>query len=545
MPKVEKKCPNCGHHLSVDQAFCPNCDLFVPMDVLEDELNKKKNTPTENKLSEEPIEIEEEITDDFFKHRHTTTDTFKMQTEKKHKQKEPNVATDSSDASPEIVEEAIASPADFIDHDKTVEPNEEEIIFVEEETKQFDPAPLLDTEMIDQEKADPISDEVNNHRAENETIENDTKEIKGPSIQEEPTMTPKKASNGFKKWIGIAAALVIIGGGGYWYHSYQTNQDEIKQQKVVASSETAIKALYLNSEHIFLKENISSKDLDKAEQAGKNLKNTKNFAEYTTLLKAGQTKFKKQEALNQLFKTPVMNGDTIDENAELTTEETINLVPIENPADAFDKNYNTALEYALKQESALTELKTAMAKIYSHDDVVTSVTKEQYDEAKELVDALPTSDNKTNLVKELEKVKSFLDKQEKENQAIAKNETTATLDNNQQTQATTTQPVAPSTRSSNQRWGNREDSTKDFSDAAWAWNPGIQDKFLKEVIQRGYVVEGGYYLTPKYVENGEGYYDLYATTNSRLFPKSKPEEFPIYLVTVNVKTGWYAGNGPN
>ena len=85
----------------------------------------------------------------------------------------------------------------------------------------------------------------------------------------------------------------------------------------------------------------------------------------------------------------------------------------------------------------------------------------------------------------------------------------------------------------------------DYNDAAWGWAPGVQEKVIAEVISRGYVVEGGYTLVPKYIENGEGFYDLYATTNSKIFPKSKPEEFPLYVVTINAKTGWFKGNGPN
>ncbi len=84
-----------------------------------------------------------------------------------------------------------------------------------------------------------------------------------------------------------------------------------------------------------------------------------------------------------------------------------------------------------------------------------------------------------------------------------------------------------------------------YSDPAWAWNPGIKEDVISEVISRGYVVDGGYSLVPKYIENGEGFYDLYATTNSKLFPNSKASEFPLYVVTINAKTGWFKGNGPN
>ncbi|MEG2254993.1 MAG: cell division site-positioning protein MapZ family protein, partial [Vagococcus sp.] len=226
----------------------------------------------------------------------------------------------------------------------------------------------------------------------------------------------------------------------------------------------------------------------------------------------------------------------------------ISLTRIEEEKDGFDILFNKAFDEAKKQKDALKKVEDKIVVVYKDDSVVKSATREQLDEAQALVKEIPDEEVQKEFLAELKKVDTFIaesEKSKKEAEALAleaqQNATPPATQNNTNTQGNT-QYNNPGT---NNRWGNRQDAVIDYNDPAWAWNPGIQEKVMTEVINRGYVVEGGYTLVPKYIENGEGYYDLYATTNSKIFPKSKPEEFPLYVVTINVKTGWFKGNGPN
>ena len=46
------------------------------------------------------------------------------------------------------------------------------------------------------------------------------------------------------------------------------------------------------------------------------------------------------------------------------------------------------------------------------------------------------------------------------------------------------------------------------------------------------------------IENGEGYYNLFATnTKSSLLKGISEKALPYYIVTINCKTGYFRGNG--
>jgi len=122
----------------------------------------------------------------------------------------------------------------------------------------------------------------------------------------------------------------------------------------------------------------------------------------------------------------------------------------------------------------------------------------------------------------------------------------------QQASANATQGQAvlsPQTPTNNQNQpiiASRQSDINDVNNAAWVWAPGVYERFISTIISRGYVVENGFYLEPARIENGEGYYHLYATSNqSSLLSGVASSSLPFYLVTVNAKTGFFKGNGPN
>lgn len=67
-----------------------------------------------------------------------------------------------------------------------------------------------------------------------------------------------------------------------------------------------------------------------------------------------------------------------------------------------------------------------------------------------------------------------------------------------------------------------------------AWAPGIKEAFEKEMVQNGYVEAGGpFFYRDGYIGgDNQGYYSLYTID---------AEYGERYVVTVNVKTGWYHG----
>lgn len=88
---------------------------------------------------------------------------------------------------------------------------------------------------------------------------------------------------------------------------------------------------------------------------------------------------------------------------------------------------------------------------------------------------------------------------------------------------------------------SRLSDLQDVNNPAWSWAPGVKEKVLQACIDRGYIVPGGYVLERVRIENGEGYYNLYSISPSAKFSAS-PDK-PMYVVTINCKTGFYKGNG--
>ncbi|MEG2938310.1 MAG: cell division site-positioning protein MapZ family protein, partial [Vagococcus sp.] len=254
-----------------------------------------------------------------------------------------------------------------------------------------------------------------------------------------------------------------------------------------------------------------------------------------------------------LFKSPIMVGKELKEDVLVKNSSPITLTRVSEEKDGFDILFNKAFDEAEKQKNQLVAINEKLDQLIKDDSVVKTATRKQYEETEDMIKALKDEDAKKDYLAKLKKVDTYLVDSEKKKQEAeelarqAEEQRLAELNQQNQTN-TTTQTIAPTTPTGpggNYKWGNRQDAYIDYNDAAWGWAPGVQEKVIAEVISRGYVVEGGYTLVPKYIENGEGFYDLYATTNSKIFPKSKPEEFPLYVVTINAKTGWFKGNGPN
>ena len=531
MTKETNKCPNCGHQFKDGEEYCPNCDLFIPVNDQTDQ--EETFDPNQTKQFKTFKEIEKEPTENYpesrFKHRN-----FKPETN--------NTVEDTT-------------KEDEIDVPEVKAPIEEPQIERETESEVFEIPTEEISSVEDTQTIDPVVP----------TEEVEEKKISTPTPSTEPTteeLVAKKlesrressSSNNRKKLIiGLSAAAVLAVGGFYVYSNEQDKAAEKDRVALIHSTEKELDSLFSSKDKVFLKNDIKESDFKKAQEELDKLKTKDGYDNLKELFDEAKGKFNKQEKMNDLFKSPIMVGKELKEDVLVKDVSPITLTRVSEEKDGFDILFNKAFDEAEKQKDQLAAINEKLDQLIKDDSVVKTATRKQYEETEEMIKALKDEDAKKDYLAKLKKVDTYLVDSEKKKQEAeelarqAEEQRLAELNQQNQTN-TTTQTIAPTTPTGpggNYKWGNRQDAYIDYNDAAWGWAPGVQEKVIAEVISRGYVVEGGYTLVPKYIENGEGFYDLYATTNSKIFPKSKPEEFPLYVVTINAKTGWFKGNGPN
>ncbi|WP_326717875.1 cell division site-positioning protein MapZ family protein [Vagococcus jeotgali] len=533
MKNEEKKCPSCGHVFKDGQTYCPNCDLFVPVEDQE-KITETTTTSTNTNIDEfsETTETQDEA---------NTIPTFKH---RNMKASESDLTHDDSTYSREVED------SKEIVVDQEVVETKETMIETPEKNEETPPV-----EEVVIETVIPTPDVA----TQNESQEN-TQQVSPASNGNNPTRKDKKNNNKTVNILIAIIAILVIFGGGYIFYSH--NQQTKLEERITLTNEAdkAIQDLYLaNSGDIFLKAGITSEDFKSVETKVNDLKGTEQYASLNEKLMHAQSLFNKEQAINDSFKTPVMVGDQLNKEAYVVNDSKLTLDKIDPEENGFDKLYNQAINEANSQKKALKDFDDTLEKLYRDDKVVKEPSQRIYDKAVEQLKAIKDPEVRKEFEPILNKVKKEIDEQNKEQELAREREEELQRQRDEEAyqkqlareeaekEQQKAKPTTPKkeANTSNQRMGNREDSNIDLSNDAWAWAPGVEQEFISEVISRGYVVEGGYTLVPKYVENGEGFYDLYATTNSKIFPKSKPEEFPLYVVTVNAKTGWFKGNGPN
>ncbi|MGY3750323.1 cell division site-positioning protein MapZ family protein [Vagococcus acidifermentans] len=492
MTENVKKCPNCGHVFNNDEEFCPNCDLFTTQEAFV----KRSGAQDSDTVQDEP--------DKFF---------FEPVPKNPENKPEPSLQEEEKPADPAVSKTDNAETADSA---QLNEADDNQETNAGAGTKQPESEPV---------SAKQTPPPANQQHGKNN----------GPA-KRLPT-----------KYLVAAAAIILIAASIFGINSYQKKVAAEELEKKVELATNAMDRLYTDADHVFLKEGIAEEDVAAAEKAVNKVKGEKPFAELNERLTAITAQFELLNGVNHLFKTPAIDGRKLSDESYVVDDSELTLDKIAHPENEFDELINAALTEAANQKKALSEAKSSLEKIFKDEKVVASATRDQYKDSKKLIDAVKDPDVKKAFSESLAQVDKSLNEKEKKLAAEKEAEEArqAELAREQELQAANNnnssyQPTDPS-----YRWGNRQDAYINDYDPAWVWGDGIQQDVIGECIRRGYIVDGGYSLVKKYVENGEGYYDLYATTNSKLFPKSRPEEFPIYVVTINCKTGWFKGNGPN
>ena len=415
--------------------------------------------------------------------------------------------------------------------------------------------PIAEKDEALDNSASPIGDQ-------GEAVRPDQEEkIDNLSSTEQVSKSPRK------KWpFVLLAAAIILGGSGYGYYVHDQNvkaQAQQEQQKI-EKQETAIQTqladFYTDNTHQFIKSDKTANQLtdlttqvNNLKEAAKSAGTKDNTEELTNEIKSIQEKMDIITQVNNLFETPVVKGSEI-KTATAIKGSTIDIEPLTTD-DEFSKTINNVISDAKSQLNDLNTAKKAIAVVYTDEKVKDNATRQQYQTAQKAVAKLVEGNQKKTLMANLEKVDDVLSKKEaaetkKQQEAQAAAAKKAANDNAQSESEQSNN--LPAEASPNMQPNNNNapimainpSAVADTNNTAWVWNAGIQEKVIQTCIDRGYIVAGGYYLEPVTIENGEGYYNLFATnTRSSLLKGISEKALPYYIVTINCKTGYFRGNG--
>lgn len=360
-----------------------------------------------------------------------------------------------------------------------------------------------------------------------------------------------------------AAAVLVLGVGGWLFYDHQEKVAAAKAeaQRVSSALETIqgqLDQFYTDKDNQFIKENKSMAELETINADLAPYKKEKDYAALHKTYEDIKGKMQIVDEINQLFDRPIIVGDQLDKKAVNLSSEAVKLEKPEGQTP-FDTLIAQAIDQASNQASANQQADEAVAKVYQKDQVAKDATRKNYEAAKEKVAKLPDSSKKEALTAALKQVDSSLTKKETaEKQAAAKKaaeakaaeakkQAAAAQAKEAEKQAALPSEASPNmqTNSNNQPiLGTVPSDVADADNPAWQWAPGVKEKVLATCIARGYIVEGGYTLEKVRIENGEGYYNLFATnTRSKLMKGISDDALPFYLVTINCKTGYFRGNG--
>lgn len=398
-----------------------------------------------------------------------------------------------------------------------------------------------------------------------------------PAVTKSTLDEPSKG--GRKKWPFLLAAAVVLaaGGGGYAYHQQQEQQKAQAQEQAAEraqaeakSLQQAISALYLDEDHQFLKAGITQEEL--ASLNSKLVKTSVDKADLEKEFAEIKTKFQLQEDVNKLFQAPVIAGSELKKDVPIQPDSALDF-ELPTQETPFSKLLKEAVAEFKQQQKDLAAAKTALDPLIKEGKAVANPAEADYQKAQKLVAALLTSEQKEQLQAQLKTVQAKITANKAAaaqaaeaaaNQAaqttaddagtpVENNASDSTASGSTSGAATDNQGSSLPAEASPNMVPNTDNAPilgsvasdiADSSNPAWTWAPGIKEQVLAICKERGYIVEGGYKLEPVRIENGEGYYNLFATNNqSALTQGMADDQLPLYLVTINCKTGYFRGNG--
>lgn len=413
-----------------------------------------------------------------------------------------------------------------------------------------------------QSAAEKVDDELTQPEREVEQETNDS-EQDVPLVAATPTRAMKEKSKSKKTRYLIGAASLLFVAGSWWlYSDYQAKEQAaqataLQTKKEFEALNTQLNQLFLDDQQEFLKPEVTSAQVKAIKQE---LMAYKTQDDYQTLAQLSETLYQKAsliETVNQYFTEPIVQGDELVKDVHIKDESPV-VTSLVNDTTPFANLMNKALEQAKTEYQQVQSARTAVEKVTAtlqEGQLTADFSKEALETTQKEVAQLFESPMKEDLIKALQPVEEALAaseaaEQEKQLAAQKKAEEEAAA---AQRQASLSirfnegQEILSSSTPTNRNYqpiiSSRQSDLNDMSNPAWQWAPGVYDTFINAVINKGYVVPGGFILEPVRIENGEGYYHLYATNNQSSLLKGIPQSsMPYYLVTVNAKTGFYKGN---
>lgn len=376
-----------------------------------------------------------------------------------------------------------------------------------------------------------------------------------------------------KKWRHLAlagAALLIVGGGFYYAHVQRqdTNKPKVTQKsdRQLSKLSAKVEQLFTTNKAEFLKATVTLSQIDSLSEQLENYKGDKGYTKLHQQLTSAKQQWQKVSEVNGYFTSPIIENGQLNQQATLDYSQKFAIKAIENPQEPYEKLVNEAVTIGQKAYNQYEKAQSATKELmdgYKNQLSASSVTREKYQNVKKLVDQLAKSQQKESLSKQLATIDQALTKKEQEEkQAKAanteiSNQTEAVAPKPVETNPVNTQPIY-TTRSSEQSEvlspksvhqgdnqpliSTRLSDLQDVNNQAWQWNPEVKNQVLQACLSRGYIVDGGYVLERARIENQEGYYNLYAVAPSQRFSYASAKN-PVYVVTINDKTGFYKGNG--
>ena len=519
----------------------------------ENEIEEATNTPQDSAIDEEIAVVEETTAPD-------------------------NLATENT-LETEGVETTVEEPVKGTEVEATPTPDE-----VQEPTKSEE-TQVIEDEIVEEAIIEESPEEVAAAEAtvipeevfETEVASSDLTESSidaqpKSQVTEESSRVVKPTKRKKKPYI-ITAAVLVLAGGGWFYYDHQqkveaARQEQLRIEKAVDGIESQLNSFYLDADQQYIapekSEALLSTTLKELEQYTAEEK-------YDALVAEGQAiqdKLATIDQVNQYFTAPIVVGDQLQKDVHIKVDSPMDMSLLTTD-DAFSKLVNQAIEQGQAESKALQAANKAVQSLlagYQKGKLSDAVSRKDVESTKKMVTELFASDEKEKLTKDVATVEAALVKREEAEKAAkekaaaeekARQERAAQEERARQAQNAQTSPsynegqeiLSPNTPKNNLNQpiiSSRQSDLNDANNPAWNWAPGVYDQVIQTAIQRGYIVEGGYKLERVRIENGEGYYNLYATnTQSALMKGIGESALPMYLFTINDKTGYFRGNGNN
>lgn len=433
-------------------------------------------------------------------------------------------------------------------------PDAEAEIEKQNEAKVQDPtSPIAETQRIDTEETVPQQSVP--------AVEatNDSNSAKG-------SPAPKKKS---KRIVYLAAAVCLIAAGGGWlyYQQQQTAAQEAQEaQEAKAAQDTAeldqiesaLNDMYTSQAHVYLNSDVTADSVEALQEQLDAFKESDRYQDLSAEAAALSDKIAALDEINAYFTDPAVVEDQL--NQVSLKEATAVSMSKRAKNDDFDTLINQAITMGQSQYQEIQEVQNAvksMTALIKDGEVPDSVTRSNYNDLVKKVQALPIDSEVTALTEALKTVDTSLTKRETAEKAAAEKaaaEQAAATEAAQSASNSTAQssseedyilsPNTPTNTNNQPIIPARQSDLADTNNSAWNWGDGVKEKIIATAIARGYVVEGGYTFERVRIVDGEGYYNFYATNaQGSLLKGTGDAALPMYLFTVNAKTGYFRGNG--